>query len=279
LFKQPIYFDFVYSPSAQTDYLSQHRSYILSISDQTLLTNVFGTYERIYPGANSCQYSLFPAIEHTVIHTFYNEYEERYKRLVEYFNFIPEFIRLSINDKVQLLQNHVGMTSSINERIIARSLTHNLSASAKNIFGIKLGNALLYATERVVTYTSDSVLLKLILIIQNLSCGINKYNDDVGLGLTYDDTLLIFASQNIYVEVLWRYLLSRLSSEKEVVKFFNKLILDLLFLQRVCNAVERFVFSLENEIDKLEPLMQSLWSKDEKVVDMDYDNTNMESYS
>ena len=259
--------------------MSQHRSYILSISDQTLLTNVFGTYERIYPGANSCQYPLFPAIEHTVVHTFYNEYEERYKRLVEYFNFIPEFIRLSINDKVQLLQNHVGITSSINERIIARSLTHNLSASAKNIFGIKLGNDLIHATERVVTYTSDSVLLKLILIIQNLTCGINKYNDDVGLRLSYDDTLLIFAGQNMYVEVLWRYLLSRLPSEKDVVKFFNKLILDLLLLHRECVAIERYMFNLENEIDKMEPLMQSLWSKEEKVDDMDYDNTKMESYT
>ena len=259
--------------------MSQHRSYILTLSDQTLLTNVFGAYERIYPGTNNCQYPTFPSIEHTKIHTFYNEYEERYKRLVEYFKLIPEFIRLSMSDKVHLMRNHVGEIFNINEQIVARSVTHNLSASIKNIYGIRLGNNRLRANERIVTYTCDSVLLKLILIIRTLSSGINKYHDYVDLDLSYNDTLLIFAGQNIYVEILWQYLLSRLSSEKEVVKLFNKLILDLLFLHRVCVAVERHMSGLESEVDKMQPLMQSLWSKAKKVHDMDYDNTDMESYS
>ena len=260
-------------------YLSQHRSYILTKSDQTLLTNIFGAYERIYPGTSNFQYPKFPSIEHTTVHTFFNEYEARYKRLVEYFKLIPEFIRLSMSDKVHLMRNHVGIVFNINEQIVARSITHNLSASIKNMYGIRLGNDRLHANERLLNYTSDSVLLKLILIIQSLSSGINKYHDYVGIELTYDDTLLIFAGQNIYVEVLWRYLLSRLPSEKEVVKLFNKLTLDLLFLHRVCIAVERHISSLESEVDKMQPLMQSLWSKAEKVHDMDYDNTDTESYS
>ena len=259
--------------------MSQHRSYILTISDQTLLTNVFSAYERIYPGTSTYQYPSFPAVEHTAVHTFFNEYEERYKKLIEYFKLIPEFIRLSMSDKVCLMQNHSGEIFGINEQIIARSFTHNLSASNKNMFGIRLSNDLMHSTERVLSYACDSVLLKLILIIRSLSSGINKYHDYVDRELTYDDTLLIFAGQNIYVEVLWRYLLSRLPSEKEVVKFFNKLILDLLFLQRVCISVECHMSSLESEVDKMEPLMQSMWSKADKIDNMNYNDIHIEADS
>ncbi len=249
--------------------MSQHSSYVLTLSDQTLLTNVFGAYERIYPGTSNSQYPTFPAIEHNTVHTFFNEYQERYRQLIDYFKLIPEFIRLSTGDKVYLMQNHFGEIFHINEQIIARSVTHNLSASNKNMFGIRLSNDIVHASERTITYTCDSVLLKLVLIIRSLSSGINKYHDDLGLDLSYDDTLLIFAGQNIYVEVLWRYLLSRLPSEKEVVKFFNQHILDLLFIQRVCNAVERYMFNLESEVDKMQPLMQSMWCKAENEDEVD----------
>ncbi len=259
--------------------MPQYGSYILTISDRNLLTNVFGAYERIYPGTSNLQYPTFPAIEHNTVHTFFNEYQERYRQLIDYFKLIPEFIRLSIGDKVYLMQNHFGEIFHINEKIIARCFTQNLFSSNKNMYGISLTNDLVHASDRIITYTCDSVLLKLVLIIRSLSSGINKCHDDLGLDLSYDDTLLIFAGQNIYVEVLWRYLLSRLPSEKEVVKFFNKLILDLLFLQRVCISVECHMSSLESEVDKMEPLMQSMWSKADKIDNMNYNDIHIEADS
>jgi hypothetical protein len=75
----------------------------------------------------------------------------------------------------------------------------------------------------------------------------------------YDDPLAVFAGQNIYVELLWRYILSRSPSEQDAVKFFNKLIIDLLFLQRISLLMERYICDLDHEIDQMNPLMQSLW--------------------
>jgi hypothetical protein len=262
---------------ANIRYLSQNKSEILSPSDQALLTNVFGAYERIYPKTSSCQYLSFPTIEHSTIHSFFNEYEERHKLLIEYFKLIPEFIRLSINDEVHLMQNHFGGIFGINERIIARSINHCVLVSLKNMFGADLANDLTHVAERIITYTRDPVLLKLVLIIRSLSSGINRYHDDVGLDLSYDDTLLVFVGQSIYVELLWRYLQSRLPSEQDVVKFFNKLILDLLLLQRGCIAVERHICDLDHEIDKMKPLMQSMWPKSERVDNMDSDDIDDES--
>jgi hypothetical protein len=75
----------------------------------------------------------------------------------------------------------------------------------------------------------------------------------------YDDPSAILSGQNIYVELLWRYLLSRLPSEQDAVKFFNKLVLDLLLLQRTSILMEQYICNLDHEIDQMSPLMQSLW--------------------
>jgi len=55
------------------------------------------------------------------------------------------------------------------------------------------------------------------------------------------------------------YLLSRLPSEIHAVKFYNKIIRDLLFVQRVCFMTEFHINQLTEEIQKMEPLMQSMW--------------------
>ncbi|CAF4384010.1 unnamed protein product [Adineta steineri] len=75
----------------------------------------------------------------------------------------------------------------------------------------------------------------------------------------YDNTLEIFAAQNIYVELLWKYLLSRFPSEVHVVKFYNKLIQDLMFTQRVCFMTESHINNRPHEIQRMEPLIQSMW--------------------
>ncbi|CAF4192621.1 unnamed protein product [Rotaria sordida] len=94
------------------------------------------------------------------------------------------------------------------------------------------------------------------------------------------DTSAIFIGQNVYVELLWRYLLSKLLSEHDTVKFLNKLVLDLLYLQRSCFTVERYMNNLGHEIDQMTPLVQSMWPKSENIDNRDYENDiDMESYS
>jgi hypothetical protein len=95
----------------------------------------------------------------------------------------------------------------------------------------------------------------------------------------YDDTLAIFAAQNIYVELLWRYLLTRYPSELEVVKFYNKLIRDLLFLQHICFITDSYINNLTDEIQQLEPLIQSMWPVPSKSNSSKIDDVNMKSLS
>ncbi|CAF3323324.1 unnamed protein product [Rotaria socialis] len=243
----------------------------LSSSDQTLLTNIFSTYELIYEKKTRCQYELFPSLAHTSVHSFFNEYEERHKILIDYFKNIPEFSNLIVDDKIRLIRNHFGIMITINELMLSRTMHDNLSASLKNIFGIHLATNTIRGSERILSYIHDPVLLKLVLIILTLSSSINKYRDDTDIDRIFDNSLAIFAGQNIYVELLWRYLVSRLSTEQNTVKFFNKLVLDLLFIQLACFNVERYMSNLQDEVDQMKPLMQSMWPKSKKLDELDYD--------
>jgi hypothetical protein len=178
---------------------------------------------------------------------------------IDYCKFIPEFNRLSIDDRKHLLQNHLVETVVVSYQTLSTHISNILVSSLKNIYGPILSNEVKQIIERLFAYTYDPVILKLILIIETLSSSVNRYHSGRNMMHVYDDPSAILSGQNIYVELLWRYLLSRLPSEQDAVKFFNKLVLDLLYLQRTSILVERYISNLDHEIDQMSPLMQSLW--------------------
>jgi hypothetical protein len=181
--------------------------------------------------------------------------------LIEYLKLIPEFCKLSINDKACLLRNHFGETVIINESPNSPDRSEDFLLALKNVYGNELSMNLWRSIDSLKKYGRDPIILKLLLIIRSLSYGTNRHYNEIDLDRIYDDSKCIFAGQNIYVELLWKYILSRLPSERDAVKFFNQLILDVLFMMRVIFAIEDLIYSSPDEIDKMEPLMQSMWSR------------------
>jgi hypothetical protein len=212
--------------------------------------------------AKTSQYHDFPLMKHTNLFTYLNEYSFIHKVLIEYFKIIPEFNRLCINDRIRLIRNQFGVINNINEAIIHPGVSTNLIISLSNVFGIYLAKRILGCIERIQMFTSDPILLKLFLIIVTLSSGI--YRNDIDMNQIYDDTLSIYSAQNIYVELLWKYILSRSSTPLHAVKFFNKLVQFLLYLLNVHLLLDSYVHNLPNEIEQMEPLMQSMWPKPNK---------------
>jgi hypothetical protein len=200
-------------------------------------------------------------VKHTNLFTYLNEYSFTHKVLIEYFKIIPEFNHLSINDRICLIRNQFGVINNINEAVVHPGVTTNLVVSLSNIFGIYLANRLLQCIERIQIFTYDSILLKLLLIIVTLSSGNYRNRTDNDMDQICDEPLLIFTAQNIYVELLWKYILSRSSTDLNAVKFFNKLIQFLLYLLEVHFLFDGFINNRSNEIEKMEPLMQSMWPK------------------
>jgi len=254
--------------------LSNIQSQCISSSDQTLLTNIFTAYERTCIATKTAQCPSFPSSKHSYLHAFLNEYTERQKALVKYFKLIPEFDRLAITDKIHLIRNNFCSTLPINEATLSTDISQQLVDSVTVLFTTDISVQLIECIKLVHSYTSDRSILKLLLIIKILSSGINRYRNDTDLERIYDDPLAIFAAQNVYVELLWRYLLTRYPSEIEVVKFYNKLIQDLLFVQRISFIADSYINGLTDEIQQMEPLIQSMWpvpdkSNDSSVHDVD----------
>ncbi len=158
-----------------------------------------------------------------------------------------------------MLQNHLVETVVITYQLLTKYISKILINSVQHVYGPILSIKVKQILERLFAYTYDPIILKLLLIIQTLSSSVNRYHDGNNIMHVYDDPLAVFAGQNIYVELLWRYILSRSPSEQDAVKFFNKLIIDLLFLQRISLLMERYICDLDHEIDQMNPLMQSLW--------------------
>lgn len=162
-------------------------------------------------------------------------------------------------DKIRLIRNHFCLTLTINEAVLSSDVSQKLLDSIGNLFDHGLAMNLLQCIQLVHTYTSDRMLLKLLLIVRSLSCDINRYRDDIDMDRAYDNPIAIFNAQNFYAELLWRYLLSRLPSELHAVKFYSKLMRDLMFVQRVCFMAESHINRLTSEIHQMEPLIQSMW--------------------
>jgi hypothetical protein len=213
----------------------------------------------------SSSFSRFPSIQHTSLHTYLNEYSNSHQSLIKYIKHIPEFNGLSINDRICLIRNQFGLINNINEAIIHPGVTTNLVVSLSNVFGVHLANRLLQSIERIQIFASDAILLKLLLIIVTFSSGNHRNRNDTDIDQICDDTLSIFAAQNIYVELLWKYILSRSSTELNAVKMFDKLIRFLLYLLEVHLLVDGYINNLPNEIDQMEPLMQSMWPKPNNI--------------
>lgn len=241
-----------------------------------LLTNISTAYERACTGSTAVNL-YFPSEEHRSPHTFFNDYQNRELTLIEYFKLIPEFNRLTVDDKVRLIRNHFGTMYYINEPLLVKYKSDKLSSSLHNSFHTKLAVNMINSLDLMYNYVNDPLLLKLILIVRSLSSSINRYRNDTDMDRIYDDTKTIFAGQHVYVELLWRYILYRSPSEREAVKFLNKLILDILSVQRTYLMADYYLYNLQDEIDQLEPLMRSMWpiSKHAEVSEVTEMNMNM----
>jgi len=108
------------------------------------------------------------------------------------------------------------------------------------------------------------MILKLLLVIVAFSIGNYRNQNNTDMDQICDDTIRIFSAQNIYVELLWKYILSRSANQFDAVKYFDKLTRFLLYLLDVHLAVDGYINTLPNEIEQMEPLMQSMWPKLDK---------------
>ena len=240
----------------------------LSSSDQALLGNIFNAYESTCIVARNTSLENFPAVQYTSIHEFANELSTEFVVCIAYLKLIPEFNNLIMDDKLRLIRNHIGTIVHIHESIMHPTVSSNLVATWTNIFSLDITERLLKRRQIIEQYIIDPVLLRVILIILVLSSSNCRNIAHINMNLICDDSLAIFKAQNFYVELLWRYIVSRSSSDRTAVKFLNRLMLYILFAENLHLHIDDYVDSLRDEVKQMEPLMQSMWPRaiDEDIV-------------
>ncbi|CAF0759179.1 unnamed protein product [Adineta ricciae] len=239
-------------------YSSEKGPKALSPFDQMILTNIFNIYERAYSQKGVEPFTNAPVLKHATVDTFFNDSERRVRVLFDFFKLIPEFNKLPIMDRARLVRTNFGPLFHMNESILNRSSHENFIFSLQAAFGEIGALEVRISFEREREYSYDPILLKLIMIIWCFSLGMNKYTYNIDTSVIYEDTLAIFASESVYVELLWRYLLSRLPSTEYTVKFFNSFVLNVLWLQRTCLSVDRFMLKSERNVKNIVPLLQCI---------------------
>jgi len=233
----------------------------LSSSDQVVLANVFHTYENTCVTTKNAQIPSFPAVQHTSLHQFLNEISFLLPVFLEYVKYIPEFAKISIDDKIRLVKNHFSDLLSINAPLLYPGISNNLILTWTTVFGIDITTRLVKHNQIIELYTVDPILLKLLVIILLLSSSNDRNLDRTDIDDICDDTLSIFAAQNIYVELLWGYILSRSSTECDAVKFLNKLIMFILYTKSLNMNIDSYINGFKDELEQVEPMIQNMWSK------------------
>ncbi|CAF5088226.1 unnamed protein product, partial [Rotaria magnacalcarata] len=241
--------------------VSPNSAQYLSPLDDGRLSNIFHAYEKTCIAARNTQFPSFPAAKYDSLHDFFNEISLAFPVFVEYFKQIPEFENITMDDRIRLLKNHFCIIVNINEFLMHPETSSNLVATWTNLFGIDVTERLLKRNQLLEAFLYDFILLKLVLIVLVLSSSNSRNIDDVDLDLICDDSLSILSAQNIYIELLWKYILSRTDNEKDAVKFFNKLMMCILYVQNIDMYIDGQICGLTHEIDQLEPLVKNMWPK------------------
>ncbi|CAF2346987.1 unnamed protein product [Rotaria sp. Silwood2] len=240
----------------------------LSSTDQVLLGNIFNAYENTCTVARNTTLRNFPAVQHTSMHGFVNEMSSEFHVSIEYLKLVPQFNNLILDDRIRLIRNHIGTIIHINEPLMHPVAPINLVVTWNNILGFDITKRLLARHQIIEQYLVDPIILKVILIILVFSSSNSRNIDHTDMDLICDDSLSIFAAQNIYVELLWKYLLSCSPNEKYAVKFFNKLMMYILFAQNLHLEIDDYVDSLKHEIEQMNPMMQSMWPRTDDQEDI-----------
>lgn len=231
----------------------------LSSPDQVVLANIFHAYENTCVVAKNLQFPTFPVVQHTSIHSFFNEVAVLFPVFIEYFKNVPEFANINMDDKLRLVKNHFGMMLNINEPIMHPVTSSNLIATWTSIYGVDIAGRLLKRNQILEQFLYDPLLLKLVLIVLVLSSSNARMLESTDIDQICDYPLPIYAAQNIYVELLWRYVLSRSASEDDAVKFYNRLMLCIMHMKNLHMYVYDYINNFKEEIQQMEPIMRSMW--------------------
>jgi hypothetical protein len=169
--------------------------------------------ENLSPSAGECHFSAADALD---------IFSSVYTSMRLFLSSTPDFQVLSINEQQSLLERNLNGITSVCASIFFRD-THFLdNFKCCDSYIALYGLAMVKQTKYLINQLDpDSTLLKLMLIIIAFSS--NSYLVDVHENICKDSlmfgTFRLYGSQNVYIELLWKYMLYRYGYVSTVLRF------------------------------------------------------------
>ena len=202
-----------------------------------------------------------------LLRRFMNSCGHIYTALIQYFKSFPEFSYLSFHSKKSLIKNNLNQIFRLNSALVIKatgSVDDRDFPFFRRIFPPDLFTDLHKCVTALLPFLHDPILLKLILIILMFSTHLSlRYEYQANEFEDTGSTAQIFHAQNIYVELLWRYILSRGSNSRQAIRLFSSFISCLVYSQTVSMKLQEYIFrTISNQTDQFVPIVQVMWSND-----------------
>lgn len=248
---------------SETDRLS------LLPNDYDLLTNIYHAYDRTCIAATYKEHVEMPVDESLTLEKFLNASANMYMSLICFLKCIPEFNCLSIQSKLSLIKNNLGHISRIHSTFIMKIITPDLDKDSPvflHIFPEDLYYEMRGSSTALIPFVQDPILIKLFMIVLMLSSHMNIQYEKNSIEINDENTIRnIFHIQNVYIDLLWRYIRSRSSNYRQSVLLLNSFITRTLCSQLIQVKLNHFINSiLSNQRQSLEPIVKSLWTSDKE---------------
>lgn len=205
-----------------------------------------------------------PVDETLTLEKFLNASANIYISLIYYFKSIPEFNQLSINNKLSLIKSNLNQIFRIHSTFIMKTVTPDLDKDSPvflYLFPKDIYRDICETSNVLIPFIHDPILIKLFLIVLMLSTHMNVHYELNQIKINDDNSIRnILKVQNIYTDLLWRYILSRCSNYRQSVQLFSSFITRTLYSQIVQVKINNFIHSnLPNQCQSLAPIIKSIW--------------------
>jgi len=237
----------------------------LSSKDQVLLTNIFHAYNQTCISLRDDDVQSLPNDNTLSMKKLMNINSKKYTAFIDFYKLVPEFVKLPVNTKITLLKRNFTQVQRVNSSLTAHAtgtVEDTNSLSVRRIFPDDLYCEVCICIQHFFPFVYDPLLLKILFIILIFSSSLSTRNS---FEENFIDIQHLLSIQNLYIELFWRYLLSRCANYEKCVQILSTFVGRLLRSQTINSKLRDFVDeTMTNQVDQLEPIMRAMWTNENK---------------
>ncbi|CAF1365396.1 unnamed protein product [Adineta ricciae] len=239
----------------------------LSADSYDLLTNIFHGYNKTCTSTPKEQLTM-PVNESLTVRAFLNASSSIYISFISFLQLLPEFRSIPIDGKFSLVKSNFKHVLFKHCAYLIHTVTpdlHQDSPVCLHLFPKEVYASFCERSFALTPFVHDPILMKLSLIILTFSTYLSvSYECQPTTHTKTNITKTILQAQNIYVELLWRYILTRCSNFQKSVHLITSLISRVLHSQKSQIMTEDFIRTsvVQQQEQELAPIIQSIWIPD-----------------